>query len=64
METINLDKDYKSFKNKVAGEKGRGLGMLSVDEVWNGKFLTEEAYDTALAIIDVDYVLGGHHYGC
>ena len=45
METINLDKDYKSFKNKVAGEKGRGLGMLSVDEVWNGKFLTEEAYD-------------------
>jgi len=40
METINLDKDYKSFKNKVAGEKGRGLGMLSVDEVWNGKFLT------------------------
>ena len=41
---INLHKDYRSFKSR-----GQGMGMLSVDEVWNGKFLTEEAYEKVIS---------------
>ena len=45
METIKLKKDYKSFK-KLGGD---GTPMLTVDEVWNGKFLTEDAYDRVVS---------------
>jgi len=45
MQKINLNKDYKSFKTV----KGPGTTMLTVDEVWNGKFLTEEAYDKVVS---------------